>query len=120
MRGGHRASATCIITQVYETIESTDSVGEVITKLKQCNVALQEKLEVVRQLDSEILDLVEENELEEEIGVADEFTAKVCRAIADSTNAIEAKQPGTVLNSHREVSSKPVSPVTRDSVPIRV
>ena len=84
MQGGHRASATRIITQVYETIESTDIVvGEVITKLKQSNVALQEKLEVVRQLDSEILDLVEENELEEEIGLADEFTAKVRRAIAD-------------------------------------
>ena len=85
MRGGHRASATRIIIQVYEAIESTDSVGEVITKLKQCNVALQEKLEVVRQLDSEVLDLVEENELEEEIRLADEFTAKVRRAIADST-----------------------------------
>ena len=118
MRGGHRASATRIITQVYETIESTDSVGEMITKLKQCIVALQEKLEVVRQLDSEILDLVEENELKEEL--ADEFTAKVRRAIADSTNSIEAKQPGTALNSHREVSSEPVSPVTQDSVPIRV
>ena len=74
----------------------------------------------MRELDSEILDLVEENELEEEIGLADEFMAKVCRAIADSTNAIKAKQPDTVLNPHREVSSEPVSPVTRDSVPIRV
>ena len=45
MQGGHRASATRIITQVYETIESTDSVGEVITKLKQCNVAFQENWE---------------------------------------------------------------------------
>ena len=34
MRAGHRASATHTITQVYETIESTDIVvGEVITKL---------------------------------------------------------------------------------------
>ena len=74
----------------------------------------------MRQLDSEILNLIEENELEEEIGLADKFMAKVRRAVADSTNATEAKQPGTALNPYREVSSEPVSLVTRDSVPIRV
>lgn len=84
MRRGHRVSATFIITQVYEAIESTGSVGEVIAKLQQFNIALQEKLDVERQLDSKILDLVDENELEEEIGLADKFTVKVRRAITTS------------------------------------
>ena len=106
MQGGHRASATCIITQVYKAVESTDSVGEVISKHKQCNynIALQKKLDVVRQLDNGILYLVEEKELKEQIGLTDEFMAKVRRAITDFTNTIEAKQTTTVLNPHRKVS----------------
>ena len=76
------------------------------------------KIDVVRQLGNELLDLVEENELEEEIGLVDEFTAKVHRAITDSTNAIEAKQPAIAHNTHREVSHEPFSLITQDSVPI--
>ena len=94
MQGGHRASVTHIITQVYEAIESTDNVGEVITKLKQCNIVLQEILDVARQLNNEILDLVDKNELEE-FGLADEFRVKVCRAITDSTKVIEKLHSST-------------------------
>ena len=96
MQGGHGASVTHIITQVYEAIESTDNVGEVITKLKQCNIVLQEILDVARQLNNEILDLVDKNEIEEEIGLADEFRVKVCRAITDSTKVIEKLHSSTI------------------------
>ena len=119
MQGGHRASVTHIITQVYEAIESTDNVGEVITKLKQCNIVLQEILDVARQLNNEILDLVDKNELEEEIGLADEFRVKVCRAITDSTKVIETKQPAAVPDTDgREVSNESATPTTLALVPI--
>jgi len=65
VQGGHRALTQCIICQAYEIIESTDSIETVCSKLMQC---LQEKPELVKQLDAEILELVEEGELEEEIG----------------------------------------------------
>lgn len=92
MRGGHRSSAQRVIRQVYEAIESTDGVEAVCSKLEQYKVALQEKLDTVKQLDADILDLVEENELEEEIGLADEFKEKVRKAMFDSTKTIEAKR----------------------------
>ena len=85
MRGGHRASAQRIIRQVYEAIESTDGVESVCSKLEQCKLALQEKLDTITQLDVQILDLVDEVELEEEIGLADEFKEKVRKAVFDST-----------------------------------
>ena len=59
VRGGHRSSTTRIISQIYETMESTDEVEVVVTKLRQCKLALQEKLEIIKQLDDEILQLVE-------------------------------------------------------------
>ena len=54
-------------------------------------MALQEKLDTVKQLDADILDLVEENDSEEEIGLADEFKEKVRKVMFDSTKTIEAK-----------------------------
>lgn len=92
MRGGHRASAQRIIRQIYKAIESTDDAESVCHKLEQYKVALQKKSDTVRELDSVILDLVDENDLEEEIGVADEFKEKVYKAMFDSSKAIEAKQ----------------------------
>ena len=73
---------------------------------------------MARQLDNEILDLVDENELEE-IGLADEFKVKVCRAITDSTKVIETKQPAAVPDTdRREVSSESATPTTLASVPM--
>ena len=51
---------------------------------------------MARQLNNEILDLVDKNELEEEIGLADEFRVKVCRAITDSTKVIEKLHSSTI------------------------
>ena len=48
------------IIQIYEAIESTDEVGTIITKLKQSKIALQEKIEIVKRLDDEILGLVDD------------------------------------------------------------
>ena len=76
---------------------------------------------MARPLDNEILDLVDENEIEEEIGFADEFKVKVCTAITDSTKVIETKQPAAVSDTdRREVSSESATPTTLASVPIRV
>ena len=80
---GHRSSTTRIINQIYETVESTDEVELVVTKLRQCNLALQEKLEIIKQLDDETLQLVDDEEVENEIEQADTFKERVQRAMID-------------------------------------
>ena len=89
VRGGHRSSTARIISQIYETMESTDEVETIITKLKQYKLALQEKLEVFKQLDDEILQLVDDEEVDHEIEQADTFKERVQRA---STRALEARE----------------------------
>ena len=75
--GGHRSSTTRIISQIYESVESTDEVESVMTKLRQCKLVLQEKLEIIKQLDDEILQLVDDEEVENEIEQADTFKERV-------------------------------------------
>ena len=43
IRGGHRASASRTITQVYEAIENPDNPESTLTKFRQCKMALEEK-----------------------------------------------------------------------------
>ena len=93
-RGGHRASAQHVIRQVYKAIESEDDIESVCNKLQQCKVVLEEKLDTIKLLDADILELVEGKDLEEETGSADEFKEKVYEALFDAIKAIQPK--GTV------------------------
>ena len=95
VRGGHRSSANRTISQIYETIESTENPESTLTKLKQCKMALEEKLEVVKRCDEEILELTREDDVENEIEQADVFKEKVQRAVIDVTNAITTKETPT-------------------------
>ena len=54
-------------------MKSTDDMENIITKLKQCKPALQEKIETVKSLNDEILELVDDDDLENEIEEADTF-----------------------------------------------
>jgi hypothetical protein len=64
IRAGHKASASQMIRQVEETLgkEIIDS-----SKLSLPKCSLQEKLEMIRTLDGEIVDLIEDDKLTEEI-----------------------------------------------------
>ena len=92
IRGGHRSSATRTISESYETIESTTERELVITKLMQCKLTLEEKLNTIKRYDDEILELVEDEEVEDEIDQADTFNERVHRAMIDVTSAIETKR----------------------------
>ena len=70
-RGGHQVSASRELNQVYEMISDPDLNH---SKLKQSHQALKGKLEV---LDSEILELLDEDELADEIEQVDTFTDKI-------------------------------------------
>ena len=94
VRGGHRASANRTIAQMYEAKESADDRESVLTKLMQCKLSLQGKLDTVRQLDDEILELVDDADVDDEIEQADIFNEKLQVAIIDVTAAIEARRTG--------------------------
>ena len=79
IRAGHRASATRIISEVEKTpsAEVPDNAKLVLLKL-----TLNEKLETLRKLDDDIVDLTEdETALEEEIGLADSFKECIYAAV---------------------------------------
>ena len=61
----------------------------------QCKLSLQGKLDTVKQLDDEILELIDDDTaVDEGIEQADIFKEKLQKAIIDATVAIEAKRTG--------------------------
>ena len=75
IRRGHRASATRMVNRVGEIIAAheDDATTELdVTKLLQLKLSLEEKLSTLKQLDGEILDLVEEEAVDDEIAQADD------------------------------------------------
>ena len=117
VRDRHRSSGTRTIAQIYEVIESTTRAGSDLTRLTECKLALEEKLTTVKQLDAEILDLVQEDELESEIEQADVFAERVQRAIIDANNAIGVREvPATLptvsgVRTSDTLHSSPPTPV---------
>ena len=83
IRGGHRASATRMVQTVGEMItafeaEPTSELN--VKRLLQLKLSLEEKLSTLKQLDGEILNLVENEAVEEEIEQADAFKEKIYTA----------------------------------------
>ena len=70
VRAGHRASATKAIGRA-EDLLAPDKPD--LDKLSQLKLVLREKLETLKTLDAEILDLVKEDDLADEIEQADGF-----------------------------------------------
>ena len=97
MRGGHRSSTKRTISALFEAIGNTEDTESIVTKLEQCRITLKEKMETLRQLDEEILGLVEESEVDDEIEQSDIFKERIRVAIIESNKALEAKQKSRVL-----------------------
>ena len=70
IRSGHRGSATKTITKVTELL-AAEKVD--LTRLASLKLSLKEKLDTIKLLDEEILNLVDEARLEDEIEEADAF-----------------------------------------------
>ncbi len=78
LRAGHKASATRMLHQVdgLLTAPTPDK-----SRLRTLNLSLQEKLETLKVLDGEVLDLVEEESLADEIEQADLFKEGIYAAM---------------------------------------
>ena len=70
IRAGHRGSATRMMNLADDFL-----AAHIVDKarLAQLKLSLEEKLEILKQLDGAILDLTKEDHLEDEIQAADEF-----------------------------------------------
>ena len=97
VRGGHKASATRMVTEVNALVEESapDSA-----KLLQLKHSLEEKLKTFSILDSEILDMVAEDAIPQEIEEADLYKASIYEAIAKIDLCYSAKaKPKTTSTS---------------------
>lgn len=82
IRASHKASATRNITKVEELLVSTGSGGVLdASRLSQLKMSLQEKLDVLKCLDGEILELVEEDKLADEIELSDKLKEGIYAAL---------------------------------------
>ena len=64
IRAGHRAATTTMLNQIDPSLAAENKD---LPKLAQLKMILEEKIETLKLLDSEILNLTEESEIEEEI-----------------------------------------------------
>ena len=105
IRGGHKESATRIIQQVDDVIVAGDSESavEIDTKrLLYLKFSLGEKLGILKKLDEEVLDFIEEEtDISWEIEQADEFKERIYVATIDIDKCCEY---ACKLNSSTDVT----------------
>jgi len=105
--GGNRSTATRIITSAIEVLASGDlsEIANHAVKLNQQKASLQEKRTILRQLDMEILALVDEEEIEAEIERADLVEENIQLAMANIDHALSSN-----ANTNGVVANLPAQP----------
>lgn len=71
LRASHKASATKMISRVEESLATEEPSDPV--RLSQVGMSLKEKLNVIKTLDSKILELVDDADLVKEIDLANKL-----------------------------------------------
>ena len=85
IRSGYRGSTTRLLSEVDTALEATPLDCDKLSQLKMC---LNEKLQTLKQLDAEIVELVDEAELEAEIDGADRYKKNVFSALTRIDKAL--------------------------------
>ena len=81
-RQGHRVYAQKLMAKAEEIIKKYDPSQE--NKMKQLKISLEDRLEMIRALDAEILDeLEDEKGIEEEIEEAGVFSERVLEVVVE-------------------------------------
>ena len=110
LRGAHRASSTRLRKSVSDLLASfdTSSLDVLVPKLNQFKISIQEKLQILRVLDNDIIDLVDEDNIDKEVEECD-----ICRETLQLTlENIER----TLINLPSITSVTPVSSVSTSPV----
>ena len=119
IRAGHKASTTKLLTKLNELRTAPDPVDT--SKLLRLKLSLEEKLDTLKTLDGEILDLTKENDLGNEIEQADSYKEE----IYDAMIAIEklcaavcaAETPPAPLRITASPTATPLTDSSRVNVP---
>ena len=112
VRSGHRSSTTRLLAQANDELQSLERN---LAKLQQLKVALLEKLDVLRALDAEIVELsliLTEDELDDEILQADTFTEKIRLAVIEIDAALSKCSISADLTDYHSIRSN-ISPRTK-------
>ena len=103
IRAGHKGSATRILHQVDGLLEEREPELETDkAKLSQLKLSLQEKLETLKLIDREILELTEEDKLVDEIEQADAFKERIYAAMVrmEKHSAVSSPSAGEDTSVH--------------------
>ena len=90
VRAGHRSSAARLLRQLEGEYEIDD--GPTLDRLMQCKLSLNQKLDKIRELDEEILALVDDDGIENEIEQADQFKERIQQATIRVEHKISARE----------------------------
>ena len=90
-RAGHRASATRIVDQAMGALDSEPVDIDQLTMLK---MMLDEKKEILSRLDSEVAELVPDEELENEIHRIDKYKEQIYGVLTKLNKALVPAAPG--------------------------
>ena len=112
VRSGHRSSTTRLLAQANDELQSLERN---LAKLQQLKVALLEKLDVLRALDAEIVELsliLTEDVLDDEILQADTFAEKIRLAVIEIDAALSKCSISADLTDYHSIRSN-ISPRTK-------
>ena len=116
VRGGHKASARRMITKVEELLSRPETPDPLT--LKQLGMSLREKLEVIKTLDGEILELVEEDDLADEIDQADLYKENIYSTLIKMDGVIAvAEKPMSAAKEIATPSTPPPAPTPKVRLP---
>lgn len=98
-RGGHRSAVTRLIPEVKDALSAVPSDRKRVSQLKRI---LDEKLATLKQLDEEILDMVEEAAVADEIEQADSCKEQIFAYLIDLEESLSKSSPpsGTGSTTH--------------------
>jgi len=115
IRAEHKASATQTLTKVEEALVAAAERTEEFdaSKLSQLKLSLQEKLEVLRQLDAEILELTDKEGLVDEIEQADLFKEGIYIALVRIEKATAIAATPIAPPTPRASTETPTEPIER-------
>ena len=111
IRAGHRAATTTMFNQIDPSLAAENKD---LPKLAQLKMILEEKIETLKLLDSEILNLTEESEIEEEIVRCDEYKVSIFYGMAKLNKAIEASYSASASSSPFVTPSSSMDTITRE------
>ena len=109
---GHHSSTTQLLAQANDELQSLERN---LAKLQQLKVTLLEKLDVLRALDEEIVELsliLMEDELDNDILQVDTFAERICLAVIEIDAALSKCSISADLMDYSSVRSN-ISPRTK-------